>query len=83
MNVKNSLRITHLPNSYIHICSKMKHESIQSDFESSYRVLFSLGLPLKCLSTKKLIKARLGVSGPIYVNVDSPHLGFPYYNFLG
>ena len=21
--------------------------------------------------------------GPIYVNVDSPNLGFPYFNFLG
>ena len=48
-----------------------------------YRVFFSLGLPLKCLSTEKLIWARLGVSGPIYVNVDSPNLGFPYFNFLG
>ena len=35
------------------------------------------------LSTKKLIEARLGVSRPIYVNVDSPNLGFPYFNFLG
>ena len=25
----------------------------------------------------------LGVAGPIYVNVDSPNLGFPYFNFLG
>ena len=25
----------------------------------------------------------LGVSRPIYVNVDSPILGFPYFNFLG
>ena len=24
-----------------------------------------------------------GVSGPIYVNVDSPNLGFTYFNFLG
>ena len=24
----------------------------------------------------------LGVSRPIYVNVDSPSLGFPYFNFL-
>ena len=30
------------------------------------------------------ILARLGVtSRPIYVNVDSPNLGFPYFNFLG
>ena len=39
--------------------------------------------PLKVLSTKKLIKARLGESRTIYVNVDSPKLGFPYFNFLG
>ena len=39
--------------------------------------------PLKVLSTKKLIWARLGVSRPIYVNVDSPNLGFPYFYFLG
>ena len=44
---------------------------------------FSLVSPLKVLSTNKLIKARLGVSRPIYVNVDSPNLGFPYFNFLG
>ena len=25
----------------------------------------------------------LGVSWLIYVNVDSPNLGFPYFNFLG
>ena len=44
--------------------------------------VFSLGLPLKCLSTEKLILASLGVSRRIYVNVDSPNLGFPYSNFL-
>ena len=43
----------------------------------------SLGLPLKVLSTEKLIWARLGVSRTIYVNVDSPNLGFPYFNFSG
>ena len=48
-----------------------------------YRSFFTLGLPLKVPSTKKLIWARLGVSRTIYVNVDSPDLGFPYFNFLG
>ena len=43
----------------------------------------SLVPPLKVQGTKKLIWARLGVSRPIYVNVDSPNLGFPYFNFLG
>ena len=32
-------------------------------------------------NTRWLILARLGVSGTIYVNVDSPNLGFTY--FLG
>ena len=44
---------------------------------------FLTGPPLKVLSTKTLIKARLGVSGTIYVNVDSPNLAFPYFNFFG
>ena len=39
--------------------------------------------PLKVPSTTKLIQARLGVSRPIYVDVDSPNLGFPYFNILG
>ena len=48
-----------------------------------YRVVFVTGTPpLKILSTKKLIQARLGVSRTIYVNVDSPNLGVPYFNFL-
>ena len=38
----------------------------------------------KVPSTKKLFWARLGVSRPIYVNVDSPiNLDFPYFNYLG
>ena len=45
-------------------------------------VFFFTGTPPKVQSTKKLIKARLGVSRLIYVNVDSPNLGFPYFNFL-
>ena len=31
----------------------------------------------------KLIYVRLGVSRTINVNVDSPNLGFPYFNLLG
>ena len=45
-----------------------------------YRVFFFIG---KNSKYKKLIQARLGVSRPIYVTVDSPNLGFPYFNFLG
>ena len=41
--------------------------------------VFYTGPPPK--STKKLILARLGVSWTIYVNVDSPNQGFPYFNF--
>ena len=43
--------------------------------------VFFTGTPLKVTSTEKLIYARLGVSRPIYVNVDSPNRGFPYFNF--
>ena len=51
---------------------------------ASYRVFYSTAPPpLKVPSTKKLIQARLGVSRTIYVNVDSPNLGFTYFNFLG
>ena len=53
-----------------------------SRFYLSYRVIFFTGTPLKVPSTEKLIQACLGVSRTIYVNVDSPNLGFPYFNFL-
>ena len=39
--------------------------------------------PLKSFKYKKVNLAGLGVSRTIYVNVDSPNLGFPYFNFLG
>ena len=48
-----------------------------------YRVFFITVPPLKYQSTEKLILARLGVSRTIYVNVDSPNLGFSYSNFSG
>ena len=56
--------------------------SIRPD-NSNTGCFFSLVPPLKVQSTKNLILARLGVSRPIYVNVDSPNLGFPYFYFLG
>ena len=34
--------------------------------------------PPKSSKYKQVNQARLGVSWPIYVNVDSPNLGFPY-----
>ena len=46
-------------------------------------MFFLTGNPPKSSKYKKLIWARLGVSRPIYVNVDSPNLGLPYFNFLG
>ena len=52
---------------------KFSHFFIQS--------VFLTGTPPKSSKYKKLIKARLGVSRPIYVNIDSPNLDFPY--FLG
>ena len=52
-------------------CHIAPHCFIQGGF-------FSLGLPLKCQSTEKLIQARLGVSRAIYVTVDLPNLGFTY-----
>ena len=33
-------------------------------------------------SIEKLTLAMLGISRTIYVDVESPNLGFPYYNFL-
>ena len=48
-----------------------------------YRVFFLTGTPPKSSKYKKVNQARLGVSRPIYVNIDSPNLGFPYFNFLG
>ena len=48
-----------------------------------YRVFVLTGTPPKSSKYKKFNQARLGVSRPIYVNVDTPNLGFPYLNFLG
>ena len=65
------------------MCSVPQVLTSQREPLLKYRVFFSLVPPLKVQSTKTLIKARLGVSRPIYVNVDSPNLGFQYFNFLG
>ena len=50
--------------------------------ESTYLQTLYRVPPLKVLSREKLILARLGVSRRIYISVDSPNLGFPYFNFL-
>ena len=52
-------------------------------FCSTAGCFFCTGPPLKSSKNKKLIQARLGVSGTIYGNVDSPNLGFIYFKFLG
>ena len=44
---------------------------------------FFTGTPPKSSKYKKVNLGRLGVSWPIYVNVDSLNLGFPNFNFLG
>ena len=63
---------------------EFQSEGIQPPAGRSFLIqgFFSLGLPQKCWSKEKLIYAKLGVSRTIYVNVDSPNLGFPYSNFL-
>ena len=64
--------------------------SRQKAWKGCYKVVFEgnatnlvQGVYFHCPSTEKLIEAGLGVSRTIYVNVDSPDLGFPYFNFLG
>ena len=44
-----------------------------------YRVVFLTGPPLKSSKYRKV--KRFGVSRTIYVNVDSPNLGFTYFFF--
>ena len=59
---------------------KIKHHLIK---HGKMQGVFSLGLPLKVLSTEKLILARLVVSRTIFVNVDLSKLGSPYFIFFG
>ena len=50
---------------------------IHNYISDSYNYIQGVFLPpLKVLCTNNLIKARLGVSRPIYVNVDTPNLAF-------
>ena len=48
-----------------------------------YRVFFYWCPPKSSKYRKVDLGYRLGVSGTIFVNIDSPNLGFPYFNFLG
>ena len=83
-NIKKHLNICHL-------CIKYQHSLIIFAYQGwifcqdwhmhNFATIQGDFFPLKVPSTKKLILARLGVSRPIYVNVDSPNQGFPY--FLG
>ena len=61
------------------------HGVIQSCLDRYIYVqgVFSTGTPLKSSKYKKFNLGWLGVSRPIYVNVDTPNLGFPFFNFLG
>ena len=63
-----------------HCAMHISHRTLPA---ANIQGVFFTGTPLKVLSTKKLIQARLGVSRPRYVNVESPNLGFPYFNFVG
>ena len=51
-----------------------------------YRVVFLITPPPLKSSKKKYkkvnLQVRLGVSRTIYVNVDTPNLGFTYFNFF-
>ena len=46
-------------------------------------VFFFTGPLPKMSKYRQVNLTRLGVSRTIYVNVDSPNLGFPYFSFLG
>ena len=69
--------------SYNFLYKKLFGHFFVSNIWYKYRVSFFTGPPPKSSKAKKLIWARLGVSGTIYVNVVSPILGFQYLNFLG
>ena len=46
-------------------------------------MFFLTGTPPKNSKYKKVNLGKVRCIWPIYVNVDSPNLGFPYFNFLG
>ena len=54
-------------------------DSYKHSWTGTYRVIFLTGTPPKKSKYNKVNLDRLGVSRPIYVNVDSPNLGFPYF----
>ena len=51
---------------YVETLDDLKYDLIKHMKDLVYRGFFPLGLPLKVLSTEKLIKAMLGVSRTIY-----------------
>ena len=58
-----------------------QHCACNSQIDDKFHTgCFFTGTPPKS-SKYKIVNP--GVSRPIYVNVDSPNLGFPYFNFLG
>ena len=78
-----------------HLCSLINHRRTTVNLSNhilksrefkdiTYRVFFYTGPPPKSSKYEKVnLGSVLGVSRTIYVNVDSPDLGFPYFNFLG
>ena len=55
-------------------------DSVNTFFSFVQGVFFFTGIPPK---SSKYRKVNLGKVRKIYVNVDSPNLGFPYFNFSG
>ena len=62
----------------MHPISSVSQHFQYKTFHKGEKIQFVLGLPPKVPSKEKLILARLGVSRTIYLNVDSPNLGFLY-----
>ena len=58
--------------------TKLNHCIIHPEMLNSLTCLYGV-----IFFTKKVIYAMLGVSRTIYVNVDSPNLGFPYFKRSG
>ena len=72
---------------------RYKYASKYAVTQVQIHIMTSIDTHLICISNTNIQQtntkdiagqsARLGVSRTIYVNEDSPNLGFPYFNFLG
>ena len=67
--------------------AKSRNKSDQITYSNTMSLCPTLYLLIKCGQETQLFlraaQARLGVSRPIYVNVNSPYLGLTYFYFLG